>query len=258
MTPQLRLRAGACLAALAVMAITLPAAAGLSCPHGTREREAVVRGSRRAWCETHAGVAHGPFAVWHPGGGLALAGWREGDVLLGTLTSWYPGGQLESMMEATPQGYCPPLRHWRRDGSLVTTVDPLADGRFLATDWHRNGGLERWESYGRDGRGYRIQWYENGQRRHEGAEGPGGPEGVQQEWWSNGEPRAVWTAHLGRAEGFERTWHENGQLRTEGEMHAGRPVGHWRFWRSDGRLAGELDGGAPPAVREAMLLDLAR
>ena len=258
MTPRPRRLLGVWLAALAVIAVTIPARAGSFCPAGTRRRDGELHGSRRTWCETRDGVAHGPFAVWHPGGVLALAGWREGDLVLGTLTTWYADGHVESMMQVTPQGYSPPLRHWRRDGSLVSTVDPLPDGRFLALDWHRNGRLERWETYGRDGSGYRIQWYENGQRRHEGAEGPAGPEGMQQEWWPNGEPRSIWLAHFGRAEGLQRTWHENGRLRSEGEMHQGHPVARWRFWRSDGSLAGELDGGAPPNVREAMLLDLAR
>lgn len=258
MSPLRRRRLRAWLAALAVTALTDPARAARFCPPGTHEREAELRGARRAWCETPDGVARGPFALWHPNGTLARAGWREGSLVLGTLTSWYPNGHLESMVEATPEGYRPPLRHWRRDGSLVTTVDPLADGRFLALDWYRNGRLERWEVYGSDGSGYRIQWYENGQRRHEGAESAGAPEGPQQDWWSNGEPRAVWVAQRGLAEGAHRTWHENGRPRAEGEMHLGRPVGHWRFWRSDGSLAGELDGRAPPEVREAMLLDLAR
>ena len=104
MTPRPRRLLGAWLAALAVIAVTIPARAGSFCPAGTRQRDGELHGSRRTWCETRDGVAHGPFAVWHPGGVLALAGWREGDLVLGTLTTWYADGMGPLRQEQQTNG----------------------------------------------------------------------------------------------------------------------------------------------------------
>jgi hypothetical protein len=75
---------------------TEPQHASIDCPDDALQRGAAPPDGSRIWCETAAGVSHGPFRSWFPGGqrkteGTFLEGNPEGE-----WTSWYADGQLRS------------------------------------------------------------------------------------------------------------------------------------------------------------------
>jgi hypothetical protein len=68
----------------------------IECPAATFVRGAAPPKGRRVWCETEAGVSHGPFRSWWPDGQPKTEGtFRQGKAA-GQWTSWYDDGQLRS------------------------------------------------------------------------------------------------------------------------------------------------------------------
>ncbi len=68
----------------------------IECPEGTRTRGQPPPEGNRVWCETAAGVSHGPFLSWHDNGREKTRGaFREGTAQ-GEWVTWYDNGQLRS------------------------------------------------------------------------------------------------------------------------------------------------------------------
>jgi hypothetical protein len=66
------------------------------CPDDTRLRGQPPPDGNRVWCETEAGVSHGPFMSWHHNGHEKTRGTFRDGTAHGDWTSWYDNGQLKS------------------------------------------------------------------------------------------------------------------------------------------------------------------
>jgi hypothetical protein len=72
------------------------ASPAIACPSGTLQRGAAPPDGYRVWCETEAGVSHGPFRAWYPSGKNKTEGAFDKGEAEGEWTSWYDNGKLRS------------------------------------------------------------------------------------------------------------------------------------------------------------------
>ena len=71
-------------------------AQSIACPSGTLQRGASPPDGYRVWCETEAGVSHGPFLAWYPSGKKKTEGAFEKGEAEGEWRSWYDNGRVRS------------------------------------------------------------------------------------------------------------------------------------------------------------------
>src|SRR5688572_17443097 len=72
------------------------ASGSIACPEGARTRGHAPPNGNRVWCETGAGVSHGPFLSWHENGREKTRGGFRDGAAQGEWITWYDNGQLRS------------------------------------------------------------------------------------------------------------------------------------------------------------------
>jgi hypothetical protein len=105
-------------------------APAIACPERTTLRGAAPPDGHRVWCETSAGVSHGPFRSWYAGGERKTEGIFRNGQAHGEWASWYDDGQLRSRGRYDDGAPVGQWERFNRDGTpapAVVEAEPQAE-----------------------------------------------------------------------------------------------------------------------------------